>query len=117
MDAANTIFNQAKRRAFVWESRNRNHAAQPSDVDGDEDGEDALRQAEAAERSSAGATVRSEAPDLPAEVSPVLEELPKWALLKEVLEEIEQEIHFNNTDLSKCASCPPLPARFGLGSS
>ncbi|PWN52772.1 hypothetical protein IE53DRAFT_311477 [Violaceomyces palustris] len=33
------------------------------------------------------------------DVVPVLEELPKWSLLKEVLDEIEQEIHFTATDL------------------
>ncbi|CBQ73585.1 related to RAD1-component of the nucleotide excision repairosome [Sporisorium reilianum SRZ2] len=51
--------------------------------------------------------------DLPPEVEPVLEANPKWQLLQEVLDEVEQEIHFNiaasdvgagNTILIMCGS-------------
>ena len=33
--------------------------------------------------------------EIPQAITIVLEELPKWTALKEVLEEIEQEIHLN----------------------
>lgn len=65
LDAANTIFETAKRRVYI------------------------------------GQTNDAEAPDANLESSdilrPVLEEQPKWALLAEVLQEIERDIYFNPT--------------------
>ncbi|PWN35969.1 uncharacterized protein FA14DRAFT_146072 [Meira miltonrushii] len=38
---------------------------------------------------------------LPPGIETTLEELPKWRLLREVLDEIEQDIHWSSTDLTK----------------
>ncbi|CAD6905668.1 unnamed protein product [Tilletia controversa] len=38
---------------------------------------------------------------LPPRIEPVLDELPKWSLLKEVMEEIEAEIHFGTGEEAK----------------
>nr|WJN24989.1 single-stranded DNA endonuclease [Pseudozyma flocculosa] len=108
MDAANVIFHEAKRRVYIWdESRTR----QPTSEDRSyADDEEALLQAEGSRSSLLGQA--HEAP-VPPEVEPVLEENPKWHLLQEVLDEVEQEIHFNvgesdsgagNTILIMCGS-------------
>ncbi|KAJ1579870.1 hypothetical protein NDA12_007357 [Ustilago hordei] len=77
MDAANVIFHEAKKRAYIWDD------------------------------------ARDQQGPIPPEVEPVLEENPKWHLLQEVLDEVEQEIHFNidasdsgaaNTILIMCGS-------------
>ncbi len=66
LDAANTIFETAKRRVYSCKAN--------------DDGE------------------ISGAPDaLPNSLRPVLEEQPKWALLAEILEEIERDNYFNPT--------------------
>ena len=62
LDAANTIFETAKRRVYTGK------ASGPT-ADG----------------------------QIPNSLSPVLEELPKWALLTDILEEIEQDAYFNPT--------------------
>ncbi|KAJ9479649.1 DNA repair protein RAD1 [Pseudozyma hubeiensis] len=107
MDAANVIFHEAKRRVYVW---NESRPQQPlSEEQNYADDEEALRQAEGSRE-----TLRTahEGP-IPPEVEPVLEENPKWHLLQEVLDEVEQEIHFNvaasdseagNTVLIMCGS-------------
>ncbi|MCJ1401674.1 hypothetical protein MMC11_004891 [Xylographa trunciseda] len=65
LDAANTIFETAKRRVYT------------------------------------GKTNDAEAPGLnaalPDSLRPVLEEQPKWALLAEVLQEVERDVYFNPT--------------------
>ena len=63
LDAANTIFETAKRRVYTGQT---------------DDGE------------APGANAA-----LPDSLRPVLEEQPKWALLAEVLQEIEQDAYFN----------------------
>ena len=60
LDAANTVFETAKRRVYTGK-------ASEGDVQG----------------------------ALPESLRPVLEELPKWALLAEILEEIERDVYFN----------------------
>ena len=65
LDAANTIFETAKRRVYTG-------------------------RAEDADASGTSAALSES-------LRPVLEEQPKWALLAEVLEEIEQDIYFNPT--------------------
>ncbi|MCJ1283131.1 hypothetical protein MMC26_002458 [Xylographa opegraphella] len=65
LDAANTIFETAKRRVYTG-------------------------QADDAEAPGANTT-------LPDSLRPVLEEQPKWALLAEVLQEIERDVYFNPT--------------------
>ena len=65
LDAANTIFETAKRRVYTGK-------------------------ADDAEAPGANTT-------LPDSLRPVLEEQPKWALLAEVLQEVERDIYFNPT--------------------
>lgn len=91
MDAANVIFHQAKRRVYIW---NETQARQmpPADERDYADDEEALQQAEGGQASRSHDTLPG---PVPPEVEPVLEENPKWHLLQEVLDEVEQEIHFN----------------------
>lgn len=65
LDAANTLFDTAKRRVFI--------------------------------NKAGGASKNASAPDLPDALHPVLEEQPKWALLADTLDEIEQDVYFNPT--------------------
>ena len=65
LDAANTIFETAKRRVYTGKA-NENEALETSNT-------------------------------LPDTLRPVLEEQPKWAILAEVLEEIERDVYFNPT--------------------
>ncbi|MCJ1393131.1 hypothetical protein MMC18_006003 [Xylographa bjoerkii] len=65
LDAANTIFETAKRRVYTGKA---NDAEAPG----------------------------ANAP-LPDSLRPVLEEQPKWALLAEVLQEVERDVYFNPT--------------------
>ena len=65
LDAANTIFETAKRRVYTGKA-NENEPSEASRA-------------------------------LPDTLRPVLEEQPKWALLAEVLEEIERDVYFNPT--------------------
>ncbi|CAO1631937.1 unnamed protein product [Jaminaea pallidilutea] len=96
LDAANTIFNQARARAYVGDidltaetQDHQNGTNGDGAIDVDEDEE------EAAFGESSTSTKRSWHPKwLPPGIEPVLEELPKWHLLREVLDEIEQEIYF-----------------------
>lgn len=93
MDAANVIFHEAKKRAYIWDDARAQQV--PTTGPGEQeyaDDEEALRQAEAGHTVQSDS--RAEGP-IPPEVEPVLEENPKWHLLQEVLDEIEQEIHFN----------------------
>lgn len=95
LDAANTLFHVAKRRAYLPPpSKSKKTAMQQANadaqaaVDGSEDDLEALREIETAD---ARASVLG-ASRWPPGVEPVLEELPKWGLLAGVLEEIEEEI-------------------------
>ena len=62
LDAANTIFETAKKRVYTGKPNLRENATARSNLEA---------------------------------LQPVLEELPKWAVLSEVLEEIEREMYFN----------------------
>ena len=89
MDAANIIFHEAKRRVYIWdESRPQQPRIEDSEYPDDEE---ALREAEGSREPFKPA---HHGP-IPPEVESVLEENPKWQLLQEVLDEVEQEIHFN----------------------
>lgn len=116
MDAANVIFHEAKRRVYVWDE---SRPLQPvTEEQNYADDEEALRQAEGSRE-----TLRTaRAGPIPPEVEPVLEENPKWHLLQEVLDEVEQEIHFNVAASGKCTcmrtfrgnvltSCSPSPSQ------
>nr|WJN24991.1 single-stranded DNA endonuclease [Pseudozyma thailandica] len=109
MDAANVIFHEAKRRVYIWDEA-RSHQLPLAGEQDYADDEEALRQAEGLQRPPAG---DGEVGPVPPEVEPVLEENPKWQLLQEVLDEVEQEIHFTvdesdsgagNTILIMCGS-------------
>jgi len=60
---------------------------------------DALDQAEEVEDEEDEDVANPARPEwIPPGIEPVLDELPKWSLLKEVMEEIEAEIHFGSGD-------------------
>ncbi len=106
LDAANVLFQTAKRRAYITRphltSRGRSISAPPSEItDVDEDEWAALDEAENVppQTPTSAATPlfngnsRNRTRSWPDGVEPVLEELPKWGLLSQVLEEIETEIN------------------------
>ncbi|KAF8139594.1 hypothetical protein EV363DRAFT_1310012 [Boletus edulis] len=88
-DAANIIFQTAKRRCYTLSRINADRSAAVIDLVDDEDAWDALDDME-------GHGVRPPAKPtkhwIPDGMDPVLEELPKWDLLADVLHEIEEEV-------------------------
>ena len=102
-DAANVIFQTAKRRCYTLSKTNADRPSAMIDLEDDEDAWDVLDELE-------GRGVRRPAKPpkrwLPEGMDPVLEELPKWDLLADVLHEIEEEI-MRQESLS---SCEPLPS-------
>ncbi|KAK7448452.1 DNA repair protein RAD16 [Stygiomarasmius scandens] len=103
-DAANIIFEQAKFRCFMTITpSNKGKTPKPSevidlvDIDDDEEGWNALYELEGRAPLPAPNRNQTSKPDkrppwLPETMQPVLEELPKWSLFAEILEEIEGEI-------------------------
>lgn len=94
LDAANTLFHVAKRRAYIPPpSKKQQTAVQRAnaEMNGEEDEMDALREVERLE-SQQLSSARGSASRWPPGVEPVLEELPKWGLLASILEEAEAEI-------------------------
>ncbi|KAL7412836.1 hypothetical protein BDY24DRAFT_352173 [Mrakia frigida] len=116
LDAANTLFHVAKRRAYLPPPTKREAAAAASratpsrneEVE-DEDENEAMRDMEREERERTGfgggggggndwdGFAEGGGSSWPPGVTPVLEELPKWSLLAKVLEEIEEEISVQAT--------------------
>ncbi|KAF9489165.1 hypothetical protein BDN71DRAFT_1491012 [Pleurotus eryngii] len=95
-DAANIIFQAAKRRCYTM-SPSTKAAERPQVIDVDEEGWDALDEIHGTVgKSSRQNTSRSRKVDkpfwVPQGMDPVLEELPKWTLLADILKEIEGEI-------------------------
>ncbi|KAG1908919.1 uncharacterized protein F5891DRAFT_1098557 [Suillus fuscotomentosus] len=96
-DAANIIFSTAKRRCYVLTAPKPTSSVPESqviDVD-DEDAWAALDEAHGLTRSNNGDNGKKKEekkPWVPDNMSPVLEELPKWDLLADVLQEIEEEL-------------------------
>ncbi|KAJ3925851.1 MAG: hypothetical protein NXY57DRAFT_906565 [Lentinula lateritia] len=95
-DAANIVFQAAKRRCFVDVQPEQGEVI---DLDDDDEAWDAVfelegRPSEARQSTNKGkGKATGKRPGwLPKEIHPVLEELPKWSLLAEILEEIEVEI-------------------------
>ncbi|KIL60371.1 hypothetical protein M378DRAFT_14230 [Amanita muscaria Koide BX008] len=87
-DAANIIFKYAKRRCYLTTTP---HEAAPAlDPSNDSDAWEALDELQGV--SSAKDNTDMRPPWLPSGMEPVLEELPKWELLGEILLEIEGEI-------------------------
>ena len=97
-DAANIIFQYAKRRCYVMSSASKpapGKAPPPKTIDlTGEDYEWAImEEMEAEQRARAsGKQQGRRKPWLPEGMEPVLEELPKWHLLADVLHEIEEEM-------------------------
>ena len=94
-DAAHIIFETARRRCYTVSSTSARSVAPVIDLVDDEDAWDALNEAEGiqVDKKGKGKEREDSRPRwLPAGLDPVLEELPKWDLLTQVLDEIEQEI-------------------------
>ncbi|EAU93561.2 hypothetical protein CC1G_02791 [Coprinopsis cinerea okayama7 len=106
-DAAHIIFENARRRCYTFSaapmSRSTSANKQPVVIDlvDDEDAWAALDEMEgntpapvpSKSKGKKEPVVKKERPDwLPEGLDPVLEELPKWDLLTEILQEIEEEI-------------------------
>ncbi|KAE9391336.1 hypothetical protein BT96DRAFT_781193, partial [Gymnopus androsaceus JB14] len=107
-DAANIVFQAAKKRCYV-------EAVEPPpveviDLDDDDEAWDAVFELEG--RPSVPRQTKKKAgkrPEwIPKDMHPVLEELPKWSLLADVLEEIEGEIvRMESTVTSRPVEEPP----------
>ncbi|KDQ09302.1 hypothetical protein BOTBODRAFT_164970 [Botryobasidium botryosum FD-172 SS1] len=91
-DAANVIFKNAKRRCYIQNSQ---PSAATQEERQAEDDWAALNEVEGGENTRTNST-RGEAegwePWMPKGMEPVLEELPKWSLLAEILKEIETDM-------------------------
>jgi DNA excision repair protein ERCC-4 len=102
LDAANVLFQTAKRRVYTMTRRTREESVASTVGEGDEDEWAALQEAEQSGGGDGREAVAAITPyhhgrnrtrsSWPKGVEPVLEELPKWGLLSQVLEEIETEI-------------------------
>ncbi|KIM83728.1 hypothetical protein PILCRDRAFT_97161 [Piloderma croceum F 1598] len=102
-DAANIIFKVAKRRCYTHSSGStlvKRKEASPVinlvDDDEEEDAWDALDEIEGRvgvkSDKAKGKERERKKPWVPDDMDPVLEELPKWSLLAEILKEIEEEM-------------------------
>ncbi|KAJ3805049.1 hypothetical protein F5876DRAFT_52472 [Lentinula aff. lateritia] len=111
-DAANIVFQAAKRRCFVDVQPDQGEVV---DLDDDDEAWDAVfelegRPSDARQFTNKGkGKATGKRPGwLPKEIHPVLEELPKWSLLAEILEEIEGEIvRMESTVSSRPVKDPP----------
>lgn len=92
-EAANIIFQYAKRRCYTVAPRAARQSARQH-VDDFEDEWDAIRELEGVSGPA------GKKPDLPEGMQPVLEELPKWSLVAAVLHEIEEEMIRRETKLT-----------------
>ncbi|RDX42825.1 hypothetical protein OH76DRAFT_1362124 [Lentinus brumalis] len=94
-DAANIIFQYAKRRCYVMSSASKAAPPKTIDLTGEDYEWAILEEMEAEERgrpSGSGNGKEKRKRWLPQGMEPVLEELPKWFLLADVLQEIEEEM-------------------------
>jgi DNA excision repair protein ERCC-4 len=105
-DAAHIIFQSAKRRCYTMTT------SRPAviDIDDDEDAWAALDEAEGIVPTSKkkGNGTEKRPWWLPAGMDPVLEELPKWNLLAEIIQEAEEEMirqEMSRKTLSDGESC------------
>ncbi len=111
MEAANTIYTEAKRRVYLGSIKAKEQPApkpKTAAEGGDEDEMEVLRQNEGDRfftNGNGGDLPGSERPPwLPEGIDPVLEELPKWKLLRDVLREIEEEIEATEDDQGESPS-------------
>ncbi|KAI9572539.1 hypothetical protein HD554DRAFT_2202904 [Boletus coccyginus] len=88
-DAANTIFQTARRRCYTLSRTNADRPSAVIDLVDDEDAWDALDDIEGHGKRP---LVKPPTSWIPDGMDPVLEELPKWDLLADILHEIEEEI-------------------------
>lgn len=97
-DAANVIFKVAKRRCYTTSAVPTSKQKKPEVIDlvDDEEAWDALDEIEGRSKRNPAKDKEKEKPRkkpwIPDDMDPVLEELPKWSLLAEVLKEIEEEM-------------------------
>lgn len=94
MDAANTIFQVAKRRCYVSSAPSKSTSKTPViDLADDDDAWEALDDIQGTAGKAAGGNKQGKRKKwVPNGMEPVLEELPKWGLLADVLHEIEEEM-------------------------
>ncbi|EMD32335.1 hypothetical protein CERSUDRAFT_118713 [Gelatoporia subvermispora B] len=95
-DAAHTIFEQSKRRCYTIDPSAKRISSTPAPRhDEDEEEWAILDELERNDGTSNGASKNESMPKrpswLPPTMNPVLEELPKWTVLADVLQEIEEE--------------------------
>ncbi|KAG5637597.1 hypothetical protein H0H81_003988 [Sphagnurus paluster] len=93
-DAAHIIFQMAKRRCYTVDPSTKVRLPQVIDLVDDDDAWEALDEIE---NSASTATAKGKGKEkrpawLPQGMEPILEELPKWNLLAEILQEVEGEI-------------------------
>lgn len=95
-DAANVIFQTAQRRCYTITSASKKVAPPVIDLTEDDDAWAALNEVEGIFISTSDKGKQKETTSrpswLPEGLDPVLEELPKWNLLSEILLEIEGEM-------------------------
>lgn len=115
-DAAHTIFTYAKRRCYVMNPVPKAAAQVINLADDDDEAWAALDEVEGRARGQAGPSnkgkEKAKAPRkkwLPEGMEPVLEELPKWYLLADILHEIEGEAIRLAPLLSSRMSFLPVP--------
>ncbi|KAG1731335.1 uncharacterized protein EDB91DRAFT_1154579 [Suillus paluster] len=94
-DAANIIFSTAKRRCYVLTAP-KPKASVPEIIDVDDEDAwaalDEVHDITGSRNGDKGKVKEEKKPWVPDNMSPVLEELPKWDLLADVLQEIEEEL-------------------------
>ncbi|KAH0838837.1 hypothetical protein J3R83DRAFT_7247 [Lanmaoa asiatica] len=112
-DAANIIFQTAKRRCYTISRTNADRPLAVIDLVDDEDAWDALDEMEGRAKRPPAKPAK---PWIPDGMDPVLEELPKWDLLADVLHEIEEEI-MRQESLSSCEPPPTRNLSDGRGSN
>ncbi|KZT25479.1 hypothetical protein NEOLEDRAFT_1178275 [Neolentinus lepideus HHB14362 ss-1] len=93
-DAANVIFQVAKRRCYTLSRKLTLPPSSANEIDlaDDEEAWAALDEVEFGASARRGSEKKNERKWLPDGMDPVLEELPKWETLAEVLQEIEEEM-------------------------
>lgn len=107
-DAANIIFRTAKRRCYI-PSAAKKAPKEVIEISDDEEAWDALDELEGTVGTSNGPSAKDKGKGkqrqkwLPKGMEPVLEELPKWSLLADVLQEIEEEMIRLESSTSFCA--------------
>jgi DNA excision repair protein ERCC-4 len=92
-DAANVIFQVAKRRCYTVTSTSRQAPAPVFDLVNDDDDWEVLDEVENAGLSKSKGKEKERRPIwMPEGMEPILEELPKWNLLSDIIQEAEEEI-------------------------